>query len=179
MAMLDEFKKFAMRGNVVDLAVGVVIGGAFGKITSSFVNDILTPPLGLMLGGVDFSNLAITLKAAEDFTRIGRRTRRVDSEAKVRGTAMFGLDQRAPGMLTALVARSPYFGGRLKSYDDHAARSTPGVKAIVQVPSGIAVVADGYWPAFKARAALVTEWEPGPGGTIDSTRLRAETTIIQ
>jgi large conductance mechanosensitive channel len=65
MAMLDEFKKFAMRGNVVDLAVGVVIGGAFGKITSSFVNDILTPPLGLMLGGVDFSNLAITLKAAE------------------------------------------------------------------------------------------------------------------
>ncbi|MEN8162124.1 MAG: large-conductance mechanosensitive channel protein MscL [Myxococcota bacterium] len=65
MAMLDEFKKFAMRGSVVDLAVGVVIGGAFGKITSSFVSDILTPPLGLMLGGVDFSALAVTLKAAE------------------------------------------------------------------------------------------------------------------
>jgi large conductance mechanosensitive channel len=65
MAMLDEFKKFAMRGNVVDLAVGVVIGGAFGKITTSFVNDVLTPPLGLVIGGVDFSALAITLKAAE------------------------------------------------------------------------------------------------------------------
>jgi large conductance mechanosensitive channel len=65
MAMLDEFKKFAMRGNVVDLAVGVVIGSAFGKITTSFVDDVLTPPLGLLIGGVDFSSLAVTLKAAE------------------------------------------------------------------------------------------------------------------
>jgi large conductance mechanosensitive channel len=65
MALLDEFKQFAMRGNVVDLAVGVVIGSAFGKIVSSFVNDVLMPPLGLVLGGVDFSKLAVTLKAAE------------------------------------------------------------------------------------------------------------------
>ncbi len=65
MAMLDEFKKFAMRGNVVDLAVGVVIGAAFGKIVTSFVSDVLMPPLGLLLGGVDFSGLAVTLKAAE------------------------------------------------------------------------------------------------------------------
>jgi large conductance mechanosensitive channel len=65
MALLDEFKQFAMRGSVVDLAVGVVIGAAFGKIVSSFVNDVLMPPLGLLLGGVDFSDLAVTLKAAE------------------------------------------------------------------------------------------------------------------
>jgi large conductance mechanosensitive channel len=65
MAMLDEFKKFAMRGNVVDLAVGVVIGSAFGKVTTSFVDDVLTPPLGLLIGGVDFSGLAVTPKAAE------------------------------------------------------------------------------------------------------------------
>jgi len=63
--MLEEFKKFVMRGNVVDLAVGVVIGGAFGKIVTSFVNDVLMPPLGMLLGGVDFSGLALTLKAAE------------------------------------------------------------------------------------------------------------------
>ncbi len=62
--MFQEFKKFAMRGNVVDMAVGIVIGAAFGKIVSSFVNDILMPPIGLMLGGVDFSNLMITLKEA-------------------------------------------------------------------------------------------------------------------
>jgi len=65
MGMLQEFKAFAMRGNVVDMAVGIVVGGAFGKITTSFVNDVLMPPIGLLLGGVDFSELAITLRAAQ------------------------------------------------------------------------------------------------------------------
>ncbi len=65
MSMMSEFKAFAMRGNVVDLAVGVIIGGAFGKIVSSFVEDVIMPPIGLVLGGVDFKNLAIVLKAAE------------------------------------------------------------------------------------------------------------------
>jgi len=64
MSMVKEFKEFAMRGNVVDMAVGIVIGAAFGKIVSSFVNDVLMPPIGLLLGGVDFSDLMITLKAA-------------------------------------------------------------------------------------------------------------------
>ena len=62
MSMLTEFKSFAMRGNVVDMAVGIVIGGAFGKIVSSFVADVLMPPLGMMLGGMNFSSLAVTLK---------------------------------------------------------------------------------------------------------------------
>jgi large conductance mechanosensitive channel len=65
MGMLKEFKEFAMKGNVVDLAVAVVIGGAFGKIVTSFVNDIIMPPIGLLLGGVDFSKLKFVLKAAE------------------------------------------------------------------------------------------------------------------
>jgi large conductance mechanosensitive channel len=60
--MFKEFKAFAMRGNVVDMAVGIIIGAAFGKIVSSFVNDVIMPPIGLLLGGVDFSNLMITLK---------------------------------------------------------------------------------------------------------------------
>jgi large conductance mechanosensitive channel len=72
--MMKEFKEFIMRGNVVDLAVGIIIGGAFGKIVSSFVNDVLMPPLGLVLGKLDFSNLFISLngviypslKAAKD-----------------------------------------------------------------------------------------------------------------
>ena len=64
MSMLQEFKKFAMRGNVVDMAVGIIIGAAFGKIISSFVADVLMPPIGLLIGGIDFSNLAITIKAA-------------------------------------------------------------------------------------------------------------------
>lgn len=66
MKMLQEFKAFAMRGNVVDMAVGIIIGGAFGKIVSSLVADVIMPPIGLLLGGVDFSDLAITLKVAEE-----------------------------------------------------------------------------------------------------------------
>ncbi len=59
--MLQEFKAFAMRGNVVDMAVGIIIGGAFGKIVSSFVSDVIMPPIGLLMGGVDFSNLFVNL----------------------------------------------------------------------------------------------------------------------
>ncbi len=63
--MLKEFKEFAMRGNVLDMAVGIIIGAAFGGIVTSFVNDILMPPIGLLLGRVDFTNLFITLKGAD------------------------------------------------------------------------------------------------------------------
>lgn len=65
MSILKEFKEFAVKGNVIDLAVGVIIGGAFGKIVSSFVSDVVMPPLGLLTSGVDFKDLAITLRAAE------------------------------------------------------------------------------------------------------------------
>jgi large conductance mechanosensitive channel len=64
MSMMSEFRDFAMRGNVVDMAVGIVIGAAFGKIVSSFVNDVLMPPIGIAMGGVDFSDLAMVLKEA-------------------------------------------------------------------------------------------------------------------
>ena len=66
MSFMSEFKSFAMRGNVVDMAVGIIIGAAFGKIVSSFVNDVLMPPIGIAIGGVDFSELAFTLKAATE-----------------------------------------------------------------------------------------------------------------
>jgi large conductance mechanosensitive channel len=65
MSILNEFKAFAVKGNVVDMAVGIIIGAAFGKIVSSFVGDVIMPPIGLLIGGVDFTDLAITLKAAE------------------------------------------------------------------------------------------------------------------
>jgi len=68
--MLDEFKAFAMRGNVVDMAVGIVIGGAFGKIVSSFVSDVLMPPIGMLMGGMDFNALAISLGEGEEAASI-------------------------------------------------------------------------------------------------------------
>lgn len=68
MSILKEFKEFAVKGNVVDLAVGIIIGAAFGKIVTSVVADVIMPPIGLLIGGVDFSDLVITLKAAEGAT---------------------------------------------------------------------------------------------------------------
>lgn len=68
MGMLQEFKSFAVRGNVVDMAVGIIVGAAFGKIVSSLVADVVMPPLGIVIGGVDFSDLVVTLKAATEGT---------------------------------------------------------------------------------------------------------------
>jgi large conductance mechanosensitive channel len=65
MGLLQEFKAFALKGNVVDMAVGVIIGGAFGKIVTSLVNDIIMPPIGVLMGGVDFKDLAVVIKEAE------------------------------------------------------------------------------------------------------------------
>ncbi len=65
MSFIKEFKDFAMKGNVVDMAVGIIIGGAFGKIVSSIVNDIIMPPIGLLMGGVNFTDLKWTMKAAQ------------------------------------------------------------------------------------------------------------------
>ncbi len=64
MGMMKEFKEFAVKGNVVDMAVGIIIGAAFGKIVSSFVEDVIMPPIGMLIGGIDFTNLAVTLKEA-------------------------------------------------------------------------------------------------------------------
>lgn len=66
MSMMKEFKEFAVKGNVIDMAVGIIIGAAFGKIVSSFVGDVIMPPIGVLVGGVDFSNLTITVKEAVD-----------------------------------------------------------------------------------------------------------------
>lgn len=66
MKIIDEFKAFAMKGNAIDMAVGIIIGAAFGKIVSSLVGDVLMPPIGVLLGGVDFSSLAVTIKAATE-----------------------------------------------------------------------------------------------------------------
>ncbi len=69
MSLMKEFKTFAMRGNVMDMAVGIIIGAAFGKIVSSFVADVIMPPIGLLIGGVDFSKIVITLKEATETTK--------------------------------------------------------------------------------------------------------------
>ena len=116
----------------------------------------------------------VTLKDPKDWTIIGRPTRRLDTPEKVDGSAIFGLDVRFEGLLTAVVARSPTFGGRMKSFDDTAARAVPGVRKVVSVPSGVAVVADHFWAAQAGREALEVEWEAGPDAPLDSAALLTE-----
>ncbi len=116
----------------------------------------------------------IALKSSRDWKIIGKPTKRLDSREKVTGAAQFGLDVRLPGMLVAVVARPPVFGGQVKSFDASAAKAVPGVRTVVQVPSGVAVVAENFWVAKVGRDALKVEWDLGPGATVDSDALREE-----
>lgn len=116
----------------------------------------------------------VVLKERASFQRIGKSTPRVDSPAKVRGLALFSYDQRRPGMLTAQVERPPTFGGSVRSFDAEDALRVPGVRRVVEVPSGVAVVADGYWSALRGREALRVEWNGGAGAQLDTGRLRRE-----
>ncbi|SDW11718.1 xanthine dehydrogenase family protein molybdopterin-binding subunit [Lysobacter enzymogenes] len=116
-----------------------------------------------------------TLKDAKDWKIIGKPTRRLDGPEKIDGRAKFGMDVQFEGLLTALVARAPVFGGTVKSFDDRAARAVAGVRDVVQVPSGVAVVADHYWAAKQGRDALKIDWDTGPHAAgLDDAKLRAE-----
>jgi isoquinoline 1-oxidoreductase beta subunit len=101
------------------------------------------------------------LKAAKDFRLLGTRVGRVDGPAIVSGRAVFGLDARPPGALAAAVARCPVPGGRLKSFDPGPARSVAGVRDVVAISAGVAVVADSTWAAFRGREALAVQWDEG------------------
>jgi isoquinoline 1-oxidoreductase beta subunit len=110
----------------------------------------------------------VKLKDPKDFRIVGKPTKRLDTPDKVNGKAVFGLDVQLPGMLVALVARPPVFGGKVKSFNADKARAVAGVKHVVQIPRGIAVVADGFWPAKKGREALEVVWDDGPLAGLDS-----------
>lgn len=101
----------------------------------------------------------VPLKDPETFTLIGRDAAKVDAEAKSTGEALFTIDVKRPGMMTAVVARSPRWGGKLKSFDDTGARKIKGVTDIVEIPTGVAVLAKNTWVAQKARNALKIEWD--------------------
>ncbi|MDP9046294.1 MAG: xanthine dehydrogenase family protein molybdopterin-binding subunit [Pseudomonadota bacterium] len=121
----------------------------------------------------------VTLKSPKDFRIIGRATTRLDAVAKSSGRQDFGIDMHLPGQLTAVVAHPPVFGARLSAVDDSAARAVKGVKAVLRVPldrgaEGIAVIADGYWPAKQGRDALKLEWDTASVEKVDSDRLLAQ-----
>jgi isoquinoline 1-oxidoreductase subunit beta len=131
----------------------------------------------------------VPLKDAKDFRFIGKPIGRVDTPGKVDGSAIFGIDVRVPGMLYAVIARCPHFGGKLLSCDDSAAKATPGVKAVFVVPpigflpgidrnlnvaGGIAVVASCTWAALEGRKALKIAWDKGPGAQESTASLQEQ-----
>jgi isoquinoline 1-oxidoreductase subunit beta len=118
----------------------------------------------------------VALKDPSQFKMIGRAMKRLDTPEKTDGKAVFGLDARVPGMLTALIARPPVFGGKTVSVRVDKAKAVPGVRDVLQVPSGVAVVADGLWPAKKGRDLLEIVWAEGDGVKISTTALRRQYT---
>jgi isoquinoline 1-oxidoreductase subunit beta len=113
----------------------------------------------------------VALKEAKDWKILGKPTKRLDSVAKVTGAAQFGIDVRFPGLMTAVVARAPVFGGQLKSFDATRAKTVPGVKSVVQIPNAVAVVAENFWAAKLGRDALSIEWDLSAGEKVNSEAL--------
>ena len=116
----------------------------------------------------------VVLKDPKDFKIVGKPTHRLDTPEKVNGKAQFGLDVKVPGMLVALVARPPVFGGKVVKVDDTKARAVRGVKLVAQVPSGVVVAATGFWAANKGREALQVQWDEGANGKVSTDALREE-----
>jgi isoquinoline 1-oxidoreductase beta subunit len=114
------------------------------------------------------------LKDPKEFKIIGKPLRRLDTPEKINGKAVFGIDVKTPGMLTAVVARGPIFGAKVKRFDDSRARSMPGVRKIVAVPTGVAVIADTFWQAKLAREALQIDWDEGAMQGFDTGRMMAQ-----
>ena len=117
---------------------------------------------------------AVTLKQPKDWKIIGKATKRLDGPEKINGTAIFGQDIHFDGLKTAMVARSPVFGGTVKSFDASAAKQIKGVQNVVQVPTGVAVIADHYWAAKQGRDALKVEWDLGANAGLDSGKMLEE-----
>ncbi len=109
----------------------------------------------------------VALKDPKDFTIIGKRTKRLDSPAKTNGSAVFGIDVKLPGMVYAALEQCPVIGGTVKSFDASKAKTMPGVIDVVQIPDGVAVVADSWWRANVARKALVIAWDEGAGAALN------------
>lgn len=157
----------AEKGDVVHAASGRRLG--YGALATPAALRPLPDPA------------TVVLKDAKDFRIIGQSVPRSDIPAKVDGSARYGLDVRVPGMLFAVIARCPTFGGTLQSFDAAKAKASPGVVAVVEVPpgpkgsfapGGVAVVAKSTWQAIQGRNALTVKWNPGPHAAESSASLR-------
>jgi isoquinoline 1-oxidoreductase subunit beta len=114
------------------------------------------------------------VKDPKDFKLIGKPTRRLDTPDKTNGKAVYGLDVQVPGMLVAVIARSPVYGGKVKSFEAEKTKAVPGVRHVVEISRGVAVVADSFWAAKRGRDALSIDWDEGPNADLDSQKQREQ-----
>ena len=112
------------------------------------------------------------LKSPEQFRLIGKRVARLENPRKIDGSAVYGIDVKVPQALVAVVARCPVFGGRVKSFEATGAKAVRGVRHVVQIESGVAVVADRFWLAKLGRNALKVTWDEGPNASVSSASIR-------
>jgi isoquinoline 1-oxidoreductase subunit beta len=152
--------------NEISVEKGVLVHAASGKRASfgELAAKAATMPVPAR----------VTLKDAKDWIYIGKSVRRIDSVAKTTGKAIFALDVKRPGMLTAVLTRPPRFGGTVKSFDATAAKARKGVVEVVQVPQGIAVLANDTWSAIKGRQELKIEWDDTKAEKRSSEEIFAE-----
>lgn len=116
----------------------------------------------------------VKLKDSKQFRLIGKRVPRKDSRAKISGSALFTIDMKLPGMLTAVVAHPPLFGAKVKSFDAAKARAVKGVTDVVQIPSGVAVLATDFWAAKQGHDALTVQWDETAANTLGSDEIVAQ-----
>lgn len=153
-------RRFNVAPSTLRTEPGVVIAGDRRATYGELADDAGKLPVA--------DPAAITLKDARDWRLIGKPTKRLDTPEKITGRAKFGIDVQFDGLMTAMVARSPVLGGSVKSFEGAEALSIPGVHKVVQVPSGVAVIADHYWAAKLARDALKIDWDLGANAGLDS-----------
>jgi len=152
---VDRSKVRAESGEIVNTATNARL--TYGKLAEAAAK--IAPPAN------------IALKDPAQFSIIGKPRKRLDTPQKTNGRATFGIDVRLPGMLYAVAERCPVFGGKVKSFDAAAAKAVPGVKHVVQIGSGVAVVADNTWAANQGRKALKITWDEGAHANVNSAAI--------
>ena len=157
-------KRFGVSAEQCQTQAGYVIAGtqrlSYGALAREAA--MLKIPSGIML------------KKPEDWRHIGKSKKRLDTPEKITGKAVYGIDIQFPGLLTAVVAHPPVFGAKVRAFDADDAMKINGVREVLEIPGGIAVIADHYWSAKKGRDAVKIEWDPGSGSDIDSERILRE-----
>lgn len=156
-------KRFNVAPSVIRTESGVVIVGEHRVTYGELADDAGQLPVP--------DPTSIIFKQPKDWKVIGKPTKRLDTPEKITGRAKFGMDVQFDGLMTAVVARPPVFGGSAKSFEGAAALAVPGVHKVVQVPTGVAVIADHYWAAKLGRDALKVDWDLGPNTALDSQNL--------